>query len=406
MVLHGPRTVGKSTLLRWLADDLGGRFVDLDDVASREVARADPSIYVGPGEPDSPPVFIDEYQHVPELLDAIKATLNRRLCPGMFVITGSTNYSTLPRAAQSLTGRAEVLTVRPLTQAELSSAERSDGGQDTFVERLCRDPAALRDRTGSTSRDDYISRVLAGGMPVALRQPTDAARRAWFRGYLDLVVQRDVLDIRRIRQRDALPRLLQGLVAQTGQLLNMARAAEKAGLNRAVGSDYVTLLEAVFAIHRLPAWGTAPNARVNSAPKVHVFDTGLGGWLLRLAAEPLRRGDPTAWEQFGHLLESFVVNELCAQASWMHEPPLTGHFRTKDGHEVDLVLELFEGTVAAVEVKAGTRVRAQDLRGLVAMRDRVGTSFAGGVVLYTGTDAYRLDEKIYAVPIDQLWTNS
>lgn len=84
----------------------------------------------------------------------------------------------------------------------------------------------------------------------------------------------------------------------------MARAGEKAGLNRAVGSDHVTLLEAVFAIHRLPAWGTTLSARVNSAPKVHVFDTGLGGWLLRLAAEPLRRGDPTAWEQFGHLLES------------------------------------------------------------------------------------------------------
>ncbi|MGH3779219.1 MAG: hypothetical protein ACRDRO_00955 [Pseudonocardiaceae bacterium] len=52
----------------------------------------------------------------------------------------------------------------------------------------------------------------------------------------------------------------------------------------------------------------------------------------------------------------------------MPEPPLTGHFRTKDGHEVDVVLELFDGTVAAVEVKAGTRVRVDDLRGLVAVR--------------------------------------
>jgi len=73
---------------------------------------------------------------------------------------------------------------------------------------------------------------------------------------------------------------------------------------------------------------------------------------------------------------------------------------------VDLVLELFDGRVACVEVKAGTAVRAEDFRGLAVLRERLGSSFIGGVVLYTGELAYQLADRLYAVPIDQLWAGS
>lgn len=177
--------------------------VDLDERSARAIAAADPSLYTSADRL----VLIDEYQRVPELLDAIKAELNRALRPGRFVVTGSTNYSTIPRASQSLTGRAEVLTVWPFTQGEV------DSRHETFTETLLADPTRLRGASSQTSRADYVQRVLAGGMPVALRQPSEPARRRWFQAYLDLVVQRDVLDIRNIRQREALPRLLRALVS-------------------------------------------------------------------------------------------------------------------------------------------------------------------------------------------------
>ncbi|MGH3611781.1 MAG: ATP-binding protein [Pseudonocardia sp.] len=217
-MLYGPRTVGKSTLLQRLARTLGGQVVDLDDRATRTVAAADPSICTS----GDTLTLIDEYQRVPELLDSIKAELSRRLRPGRFVVTGSTNYSTIPRAAQSLTGRAEVLTVWPFTQGEIDSRHES------FVEVLLTDPSRLRGQTSNTTRVDYARRVLAGGLPAALRQPSDAERRRWFQSYLDLVVRRDVLDIRNIRHGEALPQLLRTLVGQTGQLLNISNAAEAA----------------------------------------------------------------------------------------------------------------------------------------------------------------------------------
>src|SRR4051812_43722133 len=84
VVLNGPRTVGKSTLLSHLAEHLGRTVIDCDDPATRSAVRDDPGRFI---ESDRP-VLIDEYQHVPELLDAIKAQLNRDLRPGRYVLAG------------------------------------------------------------------------------------------------------------------------------------------------------------------------------------------------------------------------------------------------------------------------------------------------------------------------------
>src|SRR5262249_47725242 len=155
------------------------------------------------------PVFIDEFQHVPELLDAIKAELNRDLRPGRFVLAGSTRYSTLPQAGQSLTGRVDIIDVLPLAQIEI------DGTQvEPFVHRLLRGAAPLDSAERSpTSRDEYARRVTSGGMPVALRRPPGSSRSRWFSNYLDLVIERDVIELSRVRQREMLPRLLNQLAA-------------------------------------------------------------------------------------------------------------------------------------------------------------------------------------------------
>lgn len=78
VVVAGARAAGKSVLLRQLAEEHGVTVVDLDDLDTRELATADPATFVtGPA-----PVCIDEFPHVPQILDAIKAELNRSSTPG------------------------------------------------------------------------------------------------------------------------------------------------------------------------------------------------------------------------------------------------------------------------------------------------------------------------------------
>jgi predicted AAA+ superfamily ATPase len=395
VILTGPRTVGKSTLLAALAAQFDRPVFDLDRPDARAAAASDPGFIVsGPG-----PVLIDEFQHVPEILDAIKAELNTDTRPGRYVLTGSTRYSVLPQAAQSLTGRAHVINVLPLSQGELH------GRRENFIDRLWADPDKLPEMPSRpVTRDEYADRILTGGFPMILQRLTTRARTSWFADYVDLVVMRDVLDIARVRQREALPRLLRQFAAQTGQILNISKAGQAVGLESSTANRYATLLEAAFMIQRLPAWGTTLGKRIAAYPKVHVIDSGLAGWLLGLSAAKISSRDPAVLTEFGHLVETFAAGEILKQVSWSEEAVTAAYFRTQDGDEVDLVLETWDGRVAGFEVKAGSRVHDTDLSGLRLLRDRLGERFMAGFLLNTGELAYRKEEKIMIMPLSGLWS--
>ncbi|MGH3149671.1 MAG: ATP-binding protein [Streptosporangiaceae bacterium] len=395
MILTGPRTVGKSTLLAALAAEFDRPVLDLDRPDARAAAASDPSFIVsGPG-----PVLIDEFQHVPEILDAIKAELNTDTRPGRYVLTGSTRYSILPQAAQSLTGRAHVINVLPLSQGELY------GSRENFIGRLWTGPATLPEMSSHpVTRDEYVDRILAGGFPMILQRLTTRARTSWFADYVNLVVMRDVLDVARVRQREALPRLLRQFAAQTGQMLNISKAGQAVGLESSTANRYATLLEAAFMIQRLPAWGTTLGKRIAAYPKVHVIDSGLAGWLLGLSAAKVGSRDPAVLTGFGHLVETFAVEEILKQVSWSEEVVTAAYFRTQDGDEVDLVLETWDGRVVGFEVKAGSRVQDADLSGLRLLRDRLGERFVAGYLLNLGELAYRKEERIMVMPLSGLWS--
>jgi uncharacterized protein len=395
IVLNGPRTVGKSTLLHALASRLGRPVIDCDDPATRAAVRNDPGRFVSaPG-----PVLIDEYQHVPDLLDAIKAELNRDLSPGRFVLAGSTRYSTLPVAGQALTGRVDILDVLPLAQAEIDGP-----GGDPLVHRLLNDSDPQPGSAPSTTtREEYARRITSGGMPVALRRPPGRSRSRWFANYLDLVIERDVIELSRVRQREMLPRLLTVLAARSGQVLNIAATAEAVGMEKSSAENYIRLLEAVFLIQRLPAWGTTLGSRVARQPKVHLVDSGVMAWLAGLTPEKIATNDPSTLTEYGHLVETFAVGEILKQVSWWDAPVAVGHFRTATAEEVDLVLERDDGTLIAFEIKAGTRVDRSDLAGIGALRNRLGPRLATAIVLYTGSLAYQHEDGTMVLPLDALW---
>lgn len=394
VALQGPRSVGKTTLLLDIVRSLDAEVVDLDHLATRDAAAADPAFFVS----GAPPVCIDEYQHVPELLDAIKAELNRDGSAGRFLLTGSARHDALPQAAQALTGRLHVVEVLPLSQGELA------GGHETFIENMLAAPSKLVTKQLSTmTRDQYAKRVCTGGFPMAVSR-SERGRKRWFDDYVKLTLERDVADLANLRQRDKLPGLLSRLAGQTAQVLNINAIAQNIGLANDTTSAYATLLEAVFLVQQLPAWGTTLSSRSASLPKVHVVDSGLASRLLRLGPAKLASRDPSSMQQFGHLLETFVVGECRKQLSWLDGISLVGHWRTHDGAEVDLVIEDDDGRIAAIEVKAGSQVPGKDLKGLMQLRDKVGDRFVAGVALYTGERSYSYDDRVHVLPVDRLWS--
>jgi predicted AAA+ superfamily ATPase len=333
------------------------------------------------------------------LLDAIKAELNRDLRPGRFLLTGSTRYSTMPRASQSLTGRAHIMTMWPLSQGELR------GRKETFLDDLMTDPGSLTTPEPSrTDRTSYEQMVLAGGFPLAIARSARATRDQWFRDFVDMVIERDVLEIRRVRQRRVLPLILRHLAAQTAGVLNVSNIAATVQLDGRLVGDFVSLLESVFLVHQLEAFGRTLSSRVGRMPKVHLVDSGLAAYLLGINDSRLAARDPSTLTEFGHVVETFAVNELIKQAGWSSVQVRFTHFRTRDGYEVDLVAETTEGRIAGVEIKASATITDSDFRGLRLLRDKLGTDFLGGVLLNLGQRSYTYEDRLHVIPLDRLWT--
>jgi len=208
-----------------------------------------------------------------------------------------------------------------------------------------------------------------------------------------------VRDVTRIHALAALPKLLAAAAAGTARLVNIVDLASPFELTRQTIKDYVTALECVFLLERLPAWHTNRMSRLVKRSKLHMGDTGVACALLGMNGKALLADRNT----LGPMLETFVLQELRRQASWRPERLNFFHFRDRDDFEVDIVIERGHGAVAGVEVKAGASVTESDLRGLRKLRDAAGTRFAAGVILYDGAATIRFERNLFAVPVRKLW---
>ncbi len=388
VLIHGPRQCGKTTLALQVGDIEGFTYLSFDDDVQRAAAKADPVGYVA----DLPErVILDEVQRVPELFTSLKARIDARRQPGRFILTGSANVLLVPKLADSLAGRIEILRLHPLAQVELIQ------GKSGFLSTLF--SAAFK--VGASGRRlgrMLAERAVAGGFPAALARTAARRRTAWYRDYADTLIQRDIRDLARISEMESLPRLMKLAAGQTACLVNVSELAAPFQVSRQTIRDYVTLLSRIFLLEELPAWHNNRLSRLIKTPKLHVGDTGLACTLLGLDAEML-------WKDralFGRILETFIFQELRRQASWHEETVSFSHFRDKDKVEVDIVLEC-SGKLAGVEVKAAATVTADDFKGLRKLQVTTQKNFAAGVVLYDGEAVVPFGENLYAVPVSSLW---
>jgi len=366
----------------------GYAYFNFDDPVALAAATEDPVGFVA----DLPErTILDEVQRAPTIFTALKSAVDRRRTPGRFLLTGSANVLLVPRLADSLAGRIELLRLHPLAQAELA------GEPPEFLDALF--GGAFKTRTWARLGKELAGRIVAGGYPPALARSSPGRRAAWYRDYIETLVQRDVRDMARINSLDALPRLLSLAASQTARLVNITDLASPFQLSRPTIRDYVTLLERVFLLEMLPPWHSNRLSRLIKTPKLHLGDTGLVCSLLGLDAASLAADRSL----LGQVLETFVFQELRRQASWRDDSVRFFHFRDKDGAEVDIVLERGASKVAGVEVKSGATVTASDFRSLRKLRDAVGTRFLGGVVLYDGETSASFGDGLFAVPIRCLW---
>ncbi len=390
--ITGPRAVGKTTT----ASRHARAALRLDREAERGIALDDPDAAIREGPF---PLLIDEWQHAPQVLLAVKRAVDASLAPpGRFIVTGSARND-LHIGQWPLTGRVLRTRLWPLTGRErfgdASAPALFDRWDDDDRFSVPPDPPdVLR----------YLEIALDGGFPGALAASAAGARDDWMRTYVDVAVSRDLEELSseagRRRSPESLRRVLTAHALNTAGVTTDTSLAEIAGLDRRTTLAYVETLSVLGLVADLPAWHTRRLKRLISMPKRYVTDSGLAASVMGIGRDDLKRNA----EARGRIIETFVAAQLRTEAESSVKRVHLFHLRDHGGdHEIDLIAE-FGQRVAAFEVKASSAPTARDARHIVWLRDRLPPEqFAGGVVFHTGPHRYRLDDRIEAVPICGLW---
>lgn len=391
VLLNGARQTGKSTLVQSLSGTMRRTYFTLDDHVTLAAAKNDPVGFIaGLGGA----VTLDEVQRAPELFLAIKAAVDRDRSPGRFLLTGSANVLLLPDIADSLAGRMEILSLWPLSNAELMGAATVNLADWLFDG----DINALR--IAPCDRAQLTEKLLCGGFPEALSRTAPKRRAAWFNSYLQAIMQRDLRDLANIEQLTEIPNLLQLLATRSASLLNFAELSRSSGLSQTTLKRYFSLLEMLFLVYRLPAWERNLSKRLVKSPKVFLPDSGLLAHLLDLSSKRLssQAGLP------GGLVETFVLSELLKHLAFSDKQLRAWHYRTQSNIEIDLILENRLGKLTAIEIKASHSVSSKDFNGLRHLKETEATSFQRGIVLYGGRDVVPFAPDLFAVPLSMWWS--
>ncbi len=401
VMIHGARQTGKTTLAREIAETRGGTYMSLDDDEQRESVLLDPVAFLSS---QSYPLAIDEVQlGGNRVIVAVKRLVDEDQTPGRFILTGSTNFLTVPGISESLAGRVRIFRLWPLSEAELAGIAPTE--IDNWFEGDPR-PAPASD----LSREDYFARACRGGYPEVVGLDPNQ-RQGWFDDYVETVVQRDIIALADVRKAASLPRLLRWATAFTSSEINQTDAAKELEVDRSVIASYLEWLQTVFLLHELPAWSRNLSSRTTSRPKVHLTDAGLAASLLEV--EPAALASPTA-PASGALLETFAVNEIARQLAASSRKRVLYHWRNHQdrnyrGREIDLVIEARNGDVVAVEIKATSSPSRQHTDHLRWLRDKLDATtpgaFRAGILLHTGPYTLSAGDRLHLRPINCLWSN-
>lgn len=388
--LMGARQSGKTTLVNSLINQDGWTYINLDDQTQLAVAQEDPVSFIK--NLNAKHIAIDEIQRLPKLLLAIKQSVDENRSPGRFLLTGSANALVLPKVSDSLAGRVETILLNPLSECEIKNI------QPSFLKKLINSELPIV--KVSEGKSYLLERITYGCFPEPIQRETNRRVRAWYKQYINSLIQKDIKEIEYIDHPDKMLKLLKLTAYYSGKLTNFTEIGHKLGLNRLTVKKYVGLLEQLFLIKKLPAWHSNEYKRLVKTPKLHLSDTGLICAIRDIDDDYLLHHSG----ELGSLLETFVINELQKQAVWLEQDVTFYHYRDKDQLEVDCIIENSRGDCFAVEVKSSATLTQKAFSGLKRLKNIDKEHIKFGVLLYGGDKTVSFGDNLFAVPIDALWS--
>jgi len=377
IVVTGPRQSGKTTLLKMLFAK-SHRFVTLEDPDVRMRAKEDPLRFL---EQFRPPVIIDEIQYVPELLSYIKTKIDQKRKPGQWLFTGSQNFTLMQGISQSLAGRAAVLSLLPFSFSERigqgdTASEISNWVKGLNPDQKCKDKVSLSEV------------ILRGNYPeIASKRSVD--RQLWCGSYISTYLERDVRNLAQVGDLGQFERFLKLCAIRTGQILNLSELAKEVGMSVPTMKRWLSMLETGHQVYLLCPYYKNLGKRLVKSSKLYFNDTGLASYLLGLNDRDTLINSPN----FGNLFETMIVTDFLKRFLHFGQMPSMYYLRTRDGLEVDLVLELGQ-KLYLFEIKSAMTILPKHASSLSRIASELKSVVRTSAVISTSSDNFHLTRGI------------
>ena len=383
ILVTGPRQVGKTTMLQKLMEGTGRSYVSLDDLNERNMAKTDPELFL---QIHKPPVLIDEVQYAPELFTYIKVLVDKSRNPGDFWLTGSQIFKLMRGVQETLAGRVAVLSMAPLSQAEISGHDQTPFKVDLeslTARSILRDPADL---------GQIYERIFRGSMP-AIVSGQITGNQMFYSSYIQTYIERDVRSLSDAIDSLKFMRFITAAAARCGQMLNMAEIARDVDINQKQAKAWLSILETLGVIFYLHPYSNNMLKRLVKTPKLYFYDTGLVCYLTRWSnPETLANGAMN-----GAILENYVVSEIAKTYMGCGLEPFMYYYRDKDAKEIDLILEK-DGELNPIEIKRSSNPGTELIKAF-SLLDRSTVPRGKGAVVCVKPEVSAINRDNYIVPI-------
>jgi uncharacterized protein len=324
VTVTGPRQAGKTTLARSAFAHYN--YVNLEMPEHRNLALNDPHSFF---QRFRTPLIIDEIQRAPILLSYIQVFVDDHNESGQFILTGSNQLQLNESITQSLAGRTALLKLLPFSINELINAGIS------------------------LTRDEYISK---GFLPRIYDKNLEHYKA--YGNYLETYVERDLRQQVNIRNLSHFETFLKLLAGRTGQIVNLQALSNDIGISSTTLSEWLSVLEASFIIHRVYPYYENFGKRIIKSPKIYFTEIGLAAYLLGIQSSEQVNRDPL----LGGLFENLVVNEILKTRYNIGMPPNLYFFRDNHGNEV-VVFEK-QRRLVPIEIKSAMTYHEHMVKGI------------------------------------------
>lgn len=383
ILVTGARQVGKTTMLKHLAEGTNRTYVSLDNAMARDLAQSDPVLFF---QTYKPPILIDEVQKAPELFEQIKIICDETDEKGLIWLTGSQQYGMMKKVRETLAGRIGILELYSFSQREKNGLVFEDE-LDFSLETL----QARQRRVPKNDVAKVFEHIWEGGMPQVWGVD-DELRGEYFNSYIDTYLMRDVAEAGGITDTVRFRKFLLGCAALVSEQVNYATLAESADITQPTAKEWLRILEGLHIIYLLQPYSNNALKRLTKAPKLYFCDTGLCAYLsMWLTPDVLQRGAAS-----GHFYENYVVMELVKNYAYSKNKANITYYRDANAKEIDVFVEE-NNIIHPLEIKKSASPDKREVK-KYSVLDKAELDRGTGGIVCMCEEPIPIDEKNCFIP--------